>query len=286
MLQTPVQKRPPVVSLVATGALAAAACLTLGADAPAAWAHPDSVTQTLQVAQHGNEIQVLWNAAPHDLDTLAVALGIVPESRTFVYENGELVADESGETEMDLLEKNIDVLAEYLLESITAKVGAEDCSGIFEGAENLREGSGARLTFTCPQEVENAQISTTTLQNLGGGYEGRLMPMGETRDHSHSHDHDHDHDHDHGHSHDHDDEHSHDHEHDDHSMLTWSEESNTMNINFDASGEVTSASLDDDSNLLPIIIGASAAVLVLGGATYLWSRRRSANATSSPTSNS
>ncbi|WP_116951178.1 hypothetical protein [Jiangella endophytica] len=148
---------------VGTAALAAAA-LTGGV----AQAHPFGDPQTARVGADGDTVHVSWRAAADDLSALAIELRVVESGRTFVYQDGALVPEESDPTDVDALAAAPE-FAGYLLERIRVRAGGQDCAGSVGALDRLAD-DGAELSFTCAGPVRTAEVSISTLTDLHAAY--------------------------------------------------------------------------------------------------------------------
>lgn len=230
--------RPVRRSLTAT-VVFLSGIVVFGGGATPAWAHPDDVPQQLEVRAEGNEIEVLWSASPHDLSALAHELGLVDELRSFVWTDGGFSDEESDLNDFELLAANQDVLGAYLLESISARIGGEACEGSFHGAPEIAVGGGARLTFACPGPLEQVELSSTALTDLGPGYEAEIVMT------------------------------------DIEQRPTFTEDEPTLLVEFDGDGTVAAAAPPGTFDPTIPIIAAALAVAV-GAVVLLWRRHRRA----------
>ncbi|MFS3127799.1 hypothetical protein ACLM5J_05275 [Nocardioides sp. Bht2] len=146
--------------------------LTLGALAltivPVA-AHPFGEPQSLKVAAHPDGVRITWSAAPDDVTALAARLGVVGGQHVVVFEDGEFDADASSVPAGVRLAEQAEVLAAYLNDRITVRVGGERCRGDLEPVQNVAR-DGASLVFDCGGPVAAAEIAVQTLTDIDPAY--------------------------------------------------------------------------------------------------------------------
>ena len=152
---------------VAGLALVGAGLALTGAASPAA-AHPSDEPQVLRLSSDGNSVHVRWMAPPDDLAEIARALGLTLGPRTFVFDDGELVAEESDESDVEMLEKSTEVKT-YLLGHIEVSQDGGTCPGTVTRVGHL-DHDGARLRFDCPAQVTDVAVTVTTMTDIDPGY--------------------------------------------------------------------------------------------------------------------
>lgn len=133
-----------------------------------AQAHPFGDPQTAQLHAEGNTVHVRWRAAADDLSTLAIDLRVVESGRTFVYQDGALVPEESDPTDIDALVAAPETV-DYLLEHIRVSAGGQECAGSAGSLDGLG-GDGAELAFACAAPVTAATVEISTLTDLHEAY--------------------------------------------------------------------------------------------------------------------
>lgn len=148
--------------------IAVLAALTTALSAGVAQAHPFGDPQTAQISNDGDTVHVRWRAAPDDLSALAIELRVVESGRTFVYEDGALVPEESDPTDVEAL-AGAPEFADYLLRHITVRAGGRECAGAVDPLDALAD-DGAGVTFTCAAPVTAAEVSISTLTDLHEAY--------------------------------------------------------------------------------------------------------------------
>ena len=154
-----------------TGRTAAAALLVaavLVALAPPAVAHPLGAPQQLRLHTDGDRVVVEWQAPTDDLTALALHLGLLAETRTYVYEGGALVPAQSDAGDAEVLASS-EALRTYLLDRLTVAQNGRVCPGRVTDTSRLSN-EGARLTFACPDEIEDVRIEVRTLTDVHPAY--------------------------------------------------------------------------------------------------------------------
>lgn len=149
-------------------AVAASVAATLATAAPVA-AHPLGVPQTLRIAAEGDQVQIRWSAAADDLTALGLQLGVLADARTFVYDRGVLVPEESDASDATLLAE-APQLRRYLLGHIQVSQDGQRCSGEVTTTRGLAEDGTALLVFACPRKVEQVTVDVSTLTDLHPAY--------------------------------------------------------------------------------------------------------------------
>lgn len=147
---------------------AAAAALVLGPPAPAS-AHPLGPPQSLQLSADGAQVRAVWRAAEDDLTALGLELGVLAEGRTFVYDQGVLVPEESSAGDAVLLGDDEAALGGYLLRTVSVRQGGAQCPGRLTRSDRLLE-DGAHLEFSCPEQVDGVEVDVSTLVDLHPAY--------------------------------------------------------------------------------------------------------------------
>jgi len=155
-----------VAGTVLVGALVALTS-TVSFVSPVA-AHPSHKPQTLRLSSDGPQVLVRWRAAPDDLGELALFLGVSDGSRTLVYEDGELVPEESDASDAELLAGS-DQFPGYLLDHIQVRQEGRSCEGTVTHTKHL-DHEGARLRFDCVDNVEQVDVTVTTMTDVDHEY--------------------------------------------------------------------------------------------------------------------
>lgn len=155
--------------MVASAAIFAALATTtsLAGASPAA-AHPLGPPQTLHLAAQGSRVDLTWHAAVDDLVALGLEIGVLGEARTFVYDQGVLVAEESDPSEAALLAEAPE-LRDYLLSHIVVRQNGTVCTGRVIVTDRLVE-DGARLRYDCPDPIDTIVVETSTLTDVHPAY--------------------------------------------------------------------------------------------------------------------
>lgn len=142
-------------------------------------AHPFGAPQTADITSTTTGLQVHWQASPDDVTALAVRLGVLEGMRTFVFEDGALVPEESDASDGVLLADS-PRLVTYLLEHITAAAGGSDCEGVVLPVADVTV-HGATVEFDCGGSVRDADVRITMLTDLHEAYVTMAQGPGEVR---------------------------------------------------------------------------------------------------------
>lgn len=155
-----------VAGTVLVGALVALTSTV--AFGPPVAAHPSHKPQTLRISSDGPQVNVRWRAAPDDLGELALFLGVADGSRTLVYQDGELVPEESDGSDAELLAGS-DQFPEYLLDHIQVRQEGRSCKGTVTDTKHL-DHEGTSLRFDCVDDVEQVDVTVTTMTDVDHEY--------------------------------------------------------------------------------------------------------------------
>lgn len=137
-------------------------------------AHPFGDPQTADITSTETGLQVQWKASPDDVTVLAITLGVLDQMRTFVYEDGVLVPEESDEADGVKLAEAPE-FETYVLEHLVASVDGVDCPGqLLPVADVAAE--GATVDFDCGGPVPAADVRITMLTDIHEAY--RTMAYG------------------------------------------------------------------------------------------------------------
>lgn len=153
-------------------AAAVPAALVLGPGgavaAPGASAHPFGDPQTADITSTAQGVQVLWKAAPDDVTALAMQLGVLEETRTYVFQDGTLVPAESAASDGVVL-AGAPELVQYLLDHVTVRSGERACAGTLQPVTDVIA-EGATLAFDCGGPVRDAHVELDLLVDLNDAY--------------------------------------------------------------------------------------------------------------------
>lgn len=136
--------------------------------APAAHSHPFGDPQTAELDAEGDVVRLRWTASPDDLTALALSLQVLKERRTYVYDRGVLVPEESDESDAVVLAGAPEFEA-YLLDRVSVTQAGTDCAGVLADVDDLVS-DGALVTFTCPAPVADVEVGVETLTDLHEAY--------------------------------------------------------------------------------------------------------------------
>lgn len=150
--------------LIATGMLTA--CVLAGG-AGTATAHPFGPPQVAQLTAKGSELTVTWSASNDDLFALRLHLEAVPESTTFVYQDGVAVPDDSvGE---DAAFASLPEVESYFSEHVQVAQDGVACPG--RPSEVAPGGNGdISLVFDCRKTVQQVDVTISTLTDVHPAY--------------------------------------------------------------------------------------------------------------------
>lgn len=155
-----------LVRRLALGAPLVAIALTLPAGP--AQAHPFGEPQSADVTSLDDGVRVAWKAAPDDVTMLAIDLGLIDEARTFVFEDGALVPEESEGSDGVVLAEAAS-FADYLGEHIVVTAGGTPCAGELQPVADVST-EGATVDFDCGGPVTAADVTITMLTDLHASY--------------------------------------------------------------------------------------------------------------------
>ena len=141
--------------------------LALVVPASGAFGHATSELPHARWSSDGERVELHWTAASDDVADVAVAAGLWSSDKMWAYVEGE-VDDLPSEEQIAALEHEQD-LHGYLLERFEVLQGDEPCSPDVELTSDIIT-DGIRMTFTCPQPVEDATLSVTVLQDRDPAY--------------------------------------------------------------------------------------------------------------------
>jgi len=136
--------------------------------APPAAAHPFGPPQQVEIEATGQVVEVRWSAEEDDLTALALHLGALDSARSFVYQDGDLVSEESDESVAQTLAK-APMLERYLLGHVVVTQHGQRCRGELRSAESL-DGRGAALHFRCTALVDRVKVFVSTLTDVHPDY--------------------------------------------------------------------------------------------------------------------
>lgn len=153
----------PLVFLTAVATTAVSGAMA----APAA-AHSLGPPQTLHLSAAGSQVSIRWQAAIDDLVALGLETGVLGEARTFIYDDGKLVTEESDPGDVALL-AGAPELRDYLLDHIVVRQGKAVCPGEVATTEQLGT-DGVRLRYECAEQVGTVTVEASTLTDVHPAY--------------------------------------------------------------------------------------------------------------------
>jgi hypothetical protein len=137
-------------------------------------AHPFGDPQTADITSTATGLQVQWKASPDDVTALAITLGVLDQMRTFVFDDGALVPEESDDADGVKLAEAPEFEA-YLLKHLAASVDGVDCTGDLQPVTDVAA-EGAIVDFDCGGPVTSADVRITMLTDIHEAY--RTMAYG------------------------------------------------------------------------------------------------------------
>lgn len=129
--------------------------------------HPFGDPQTVVISRDDTRQDVVrlhWKVgADDDLTLLGISLGVLPEDRLML--DGAVSYDASDAAAVS----QSDAVARYLLDHLAVSAGDQECTGQVTEVGDLVD-EGARVEFTCPEPVDEATVSVSTLTDLHEAY--------------------------------------------------------------------------------------------------------------------
>ncbi|WP_426243419.1 hypothetical protein [Nocardioides sp. LHG3406-4] len=119
-------------------------------------------------------MRIHWKASPDDVTALAISLGALDQMRTFVFDDGVMVPEESDETDGVKLAKAPE-LGTYLLKHVAVTVDGTACTGKLLDVDDVIA-QGATVDFDCGSAVTSADVRIDTLTDINAAY--RTMGYG------------------------------------------------------------------------------------------------------------
>ncbi len=159
------------------GAPLVALALTLPAGQ--AQAHPFGEPQSVDITSLDDGVRVAWKASPDDVTMLAIDLDLIDEMRTFVFQDGALVPEESEETDGVVLAASAD-FGDYLREHVLVVGDGAPCAGDLQPVRDVST-EGATVDFDCGGPVTEAVVTITTLTDLHPSYRTLATSVGGQR---------------------------------------------------------------------------------------------------------
>ncbi|MFD7895182.1 hypothetical protein [Streptomyces sp. NPDC059743] len=161
--------RPSVRALPAAAVLACLAALA--APAPAAVAavtHPFGPPSTARISADGSRVSIAWRASADDWVALGQSLGAFEDPAS-----GAVSTELTGEQKL----QRSPAVHTYLLRHVTVAQNGRACEGHVSALERLLD-EGARLTFDCPADLVEADVTVSLLTDLNESYRTVLMADG------------------------------------------------------------------------------------------------------------
>ncbi|MFY1671118.1 hypothetical protein ACN27G_14270 [Plantactinospora sp. WMMB334] len=141
-----------------------AALALLAVPAPPAAAHPFGPPSIARVSVHGPRVEISWLAAEDDWVALGQSLGAFEDPAL-----GPVATDLTGEQKL----QRSALVHDYLLARITVRQAGAPCPGRLETLDRLLS-QGARLSFDCPADVVDLDVTVGALTDLDEAYRTML----------------------------------------------------------------------------------------------------------------
>lgn len=116
----------------------------------------------------GDVVTIDWVAVDDDAAAVGVAIGLLPAETVDAYLGRGPWEDVPSEEEIRAFSRAPELRA-YLASNIAVLQDGEPCRGIVDPAEDFVR-DGARLTFTCPREVDEVDVRITMLHDADPRY--------------------------------------------------------------------------------------------------------------------
>ncbi|GAA3740342.1 hypothetical protein GCM10022225_24420 [Plantactinospora mayteni] len=149
---------------IALGLAGLAVLAGLAAPAPPAAAHPFGPPSTARISVHGSRVDLAWLAAEDDWVALGQSLGAFEDPGL-----GTVATDLTGEQKLQRSPR----VHDYLLDRITVRQDGTPCPGRLDTLDRLLS-EGARLTFDCPADVVELDVTVGALTDLNQAYRTML----------------------------------------------------------------------------------------------------------------
>ncbi|MDW5325159.1 hypothetical protein [Plantactinospora sp. KLBMP9567] len=150
--------------VVALGLACLAVLSALAVPATPAAAHPFGPPSTARISVHGSRVDLAWLAAEDDWVALGQSLGAFEDPRL-----GAVATNLTGEQKLQRSPR----VHDYLLERISVRQDGSPCPGRLDTLDRLLD-EGARLTFDCPAEVVDLDVTVGALTDLNEAYRTML----------------------------------------------------------------------------------------------------------------
>ncbi|GEM_PF-1164025 len=116
----------------------------------------------------GDIVTIDWVAVDDDAAAVGVAVGLLPAETVDAYFGRGPWEDVPSEQEIRAFSQAPELRA-YLASNIAVLQDGEPCRGVVDPAEDFVR-DGARLTFTCPREVDEVDVRITMLHDADPRY--------------------------------------------------------------------------------------------------------------------
>ena len=131
-------------------------------------AHSSGLLPHASLSAEGRVVTMQLTGAADDMASIGVALGLLPGSAVEAYIGTGPFEDIPTPTQIGRLSRS-PALRDYLLGHVQVRQSGVECDGEAEPAPDFVE-EGARLTFTCPEVVEQVALRITVLHDQDPAY--------------------------------------------------------------------------------------------------------------------
>lgn len=157
-----------IVPLARSSAVVCAAVLGLLAPLTPASAHSSGLLPHARLSAEDRVVTVNLTGAADDLASIGVALGLLPAATVDAYIGTGAFEDIPTPTQIGELSRS-PALRDYLLRHVQVRQDGGVCDGTAEPASNFID-KGARLTFTCPEAIDQVTLRITILHDQDPAY--------------------------------------------------------------------------------------------------------------------
>lgn len=157
-----------IVRLARGGAVVCAAVLGLLAPLTPASAHSSGLLPHAKLSAEGRVVTINLTGAADDMASIGVALGLLPAATVDAYIGTGPFEDIPTPAQIGVLSRS-PALQEYLLRHVQVRQDGGVCDGTAEPASDFID-KGARLTFTCPEPIDQVTLRITILHDQDPAY--------------------------------------------------------------------------------------------------------------------
>ena len=144
------------------------ALVVVVASATAAAAHPFGPPPTAKVAAQGRTVTLDWSATPDDAVAIGERLGIMPKGSVAAYRQEAAAQVAPSAADEARLSASTE-LRDYLTSHIRLTQNGQQCAPAVPEIPDFVH-RGARVVFTCPDDVAEATLRITMLHDIHEAY--------------------------------------------------------------------------------------------------------------------